>query len=436
MRKLSLALLLLALLCAAGAYQLRRWAGQTAAQQRQVLAQAEQTEDFFRQTPERWINTAAREALAQRPDPLAGEGLCEYLSPEEIRFVSMSKAWDEEKLRDLYEELLRNRHGEELQTLERVTVYAQEDEFAAATHQNTVQAVPFRLHFPLIPDAPICAFFVEGGQISLYGGDRKTTVAEMAGELSHEYGHHYTLSYVLPGGGSNMDFYRSYAQLRGLSSENAYVRAANTQEYYQRHARFLVEIAAEDYVVLMGSPNAMLQIGDYADLRDYANGREGDSYVMRNAAPQENMNLPFATQVPGLAELFYSFLDQTPPDYPQTGDVGLRLERSSVGYNLTTGYRSFVSYKLSWNKTLGEDAVYTLICIDPETEKTYPIRTVKPEEPAEAEIGELAFATGSSVNWFYDGLTQGTKRFAVVVTLPDGRVAVSEPVEKRFSDEG
>lgn len=432
MRKLSLLLLLLALLAAAGVWQLRRWAAQTAARREEVLAQTEKSAAFLAREPERWTNDAALEALAYRPDPLAGEGLCEYLSPEEIRFVSRSEAWDEAKLRALYEELLRNRHGEELNTLERVTVYAEEDEFAAATHQNTVQTVPFSLRFPLIPQAPIFSFFVEGGQISLYGGDRKTTVAEMAAELSHEYGHHYTLTYVLPGGGSNMDFYRSYAQLRGLNAENAYIRASTTQEYYDRHARFLVEIAAEDYVVLMGSPNAMLEIGDYTDLRDYANGLEGDDVILRNAEPQENMALPFATQVPGLAELFYSYLDETPPEYPQTGDVELRLERSSVGYNLTTGYRSFVSYKLSWKKTLGEDAVYTLICIDPETEQSYPIRTVKPGERAEAEIGEIAVSSGSTVSWYYDGLAEGVKRFAVVVTLPDGRVAVSEPVEKQF----
>ena len=432
MRKLSLLLLLLALLAAAGFWQLRRWSAQTAAQRGQVEEQAEKSAAFLKRTPKLWSNEAALEALQYRPDPLAGEGLCEYLSPEEIRFVSCSEEWDEDKLRELYEELLRNRHGEELNTLERVTVYAEEDEFAAATHQNTVQTVPVSLRFPLLPEESIFSFYVEGGQISLYNGDRKTSVAEMAGELSHEYGHHYTLTYLLPGGGSNMDFYRSYAQLRGLNAENAYVRASSAEDYYAHHARFLVEIAAEDYVVLMGSPNAMLEIGDYADLRDYANGVEGDQYILRNAAPQENMCLPFATQVPGLAELFYSYVDEEAPEYPQTGDIKLRFQQNSVGYDLTTGYRRFISYKLSWEKTLGEEATYTLICIDPETEESYPIRTVGPGEKAEAEIGEIAESDGSTVSWYSDGLTEGTKRFAVVVTLPDGRVAVSEPVEKSF----
>ena len=128
MRKFALLLLLLALLAGAGVWQLRQWEAQTSAQAERVRAQADRSAEFLSAEPEPWVNEAAEAALAFRPEDRAGEGLSEYISPEEIHFVSWSKAWDEAKLRELYEELLRNRHGEELNTLERVTVYAQEDD--------------------------------------------------------------------------------------------------------------------------------------------------------------------------------------------------------------------------------------------------------------------------------------------------------------------
>lgn len=432
MRKFAILLLLLALLAGAGVWQLRQWEAQTEAQAEQVRAQAERSADFLAAEPVVWVNEAAEAALAFRPEDRAGEGLSEYVSPEDIHFVSWSEAWDEAKLRELYEELLRNRHGPELNTLERVTVYAQEDEFAAATHQNTYQLVPVELRFPLIPEGEIFSFYVKGGQISLYGGDTKTTPLEMAPSLSHEYGHHYTLTYVLPGGGSNTDFYRTYAQLRGLNADNCYVNSTSTEEYYQNHAWYLVELAAEDYVVLMGSPNAMLNIGDYVDIRGYSEDKEGDDHICRNAAPQENMFLPFAAKVPGLADFYYSFLDEPAPDYPETGDIGLKFTKHTKSYSLTTGYRSFVSYEITWDKTLGEDAVYTLVCLEPETGLRVPVITVHPDEAAKAEIGEITYATSTMVNWYTDGLAEGTKQFLVVVTLPDGRVAVSDAVEKSF----
>ena len=432
MRKLAALLLLLALLAGAGFWQLHRWAGRTEQQAVQLRSQLDRTAAFWEQKTAWQENEAAAAALAHRPAEQAGEGVAEYVSPEEIRFVSYSKAWDENDLKELYEELLRNRHGPELNTLERVTVYAEEDEFAAATHQNSVQLVPVSVSFPLVPAEEIFSFLVEGGQISLYSGDEKTSAAEMAPELSHEYGHHYTLTYLLPGGGSNMDLYRTYAQLRGLNADNVFIRASSTEEYYQNHKRFLVEIAAEDYVVLMGSPNAMKQVGSYRDLYSYAKGQFGDVYVKRNAAPQENMCLPFATEVPGLAEYFYSFLNEAPPEYPHAGDVGLQFRQRSESFRLDSGYRSFSSYEIVWNKTLGEEAVYTLICVDPETELTYPVMTVRDGEPAEAQIGDYWRSSATSVSWFSDGLAEGTKRFMVVVTMPDGRVSVSDPVEKSF----
>ena len=432
MRKFAIFLLLLAIAAGLLSMQLSRWREGTQRQLQTVERQAQTLAAFARQESALWTNDKAEKALSYRPKIEEQEAYAQFRSPEDILFLSESEAWDEEKLELLYEELLRNRHGEELNTLEQVTVLAEEDEFAAATHRNTVQPVALAVRFPLFSKDAIVSLRQYGGQITLYGGDRKTTVLEMAGELSHEYGHHYTLTYMLPGDGSFMDLQRDYAKLRGLDPETTLTARDDAELYYENHKDYLVEIAAEDYVVLMGSPNAMADQGDYIDIRDFKNGKTGDQWILRNAAPQENMFLPFAADVPGLADYFYGFLDEPAPEFPDASGAEPRFERHAVGYDLVGGYRTFVSYRVTWDKVLGEDATYTLICLDPQTETLQPIKTVRAGEEAKAEIGELAVESGSRINYYEDGVTKGTKRFLVVVITPDGRAAVSDAVEKRF----
>ena len=432
MKKTACLLFILALLTGFLAWQLSRWKEQTSTQRASAEEQLERLETFLSKEPELRINEAAEQALAYRPEDPESEGLYEYQSPEGIRFISHSNKWDETMLKELYEELLRNRHGEELNTLDRVTVHAESDDYAAATHRNTYRSFPMAIHFPLVPEQELINFLVEGGQIVLYGGDKRSSVEAMASDLSHEYGHHYTMHYMLPSHGSYMDLQREYAKLRGLNTENTYYKRDDEDFYYRNHHRYLVEIAAEDYVVLMGSPNAMKKTGKYVDVRRALSGQYGDMVILRNAAPQENMLLPFATQVPGLADYFYSFLGEPAPEYPQVGDVHLKIERQTESYHLDTGYKTFVSYKITWDKTEGEDVLYTLLCLDDENEWFTPVVTAEKGEYAQAEIGEVSVSRAGRVTMYDDGIAQGTKRFLVVVTYPDGRVGVSDSVEKSF----
>lgn len=433
MRKLSILFLVLAIAAAAAAVLVNQWVKETDLQRNTLEEQLTHAKDYMGQSPELWTNQAAEEALAYRPvDSEEEEAGYEFLSPEGILFLSDSDYWDEDRLEELYEELLRNRHGDELNTLDRVMVHAKDNDLAAATHPDMIEHYPFRLHYPLFSDLDICSFTRSAGKINLYGGDKKTTVESMAADLSHEYGHHFTMSYLFTEWGAEADLEGAYAKLRNLDPEEISANASSPKLYRKLHSRILMEIAAEDYVVLMGSPNAMKQIGDYTDIRDQIQGKKGEGRILRNAAPQENMFLPFATQVPGLADYFYGFIGEKAPEYPDAKEIQLKFERHTGGFRLISGYPNYVSYEVTWNKALGDDAVYTLVCMDPETEQILPLATVQPGEEAVAEIGTISFSTRSLVTWYSDGLNQGTKRFLVVVTLPDGRVAVTEPVEQSF----
>lgn len=431
MRKFSVLCVLLALLAGAGMWKLRSWRMQTVTQAGEIHAQIDRSLSFLQQKPDVWTNKAAEEALSRQAELSTDPDIkAEFVSPEGICFVSKSAPWDESKLKLLYEELLQNRHGEEIKTLMQVTVLPEENEDFLGYQSDAAFEYGFSPQFSLFPEKPLCSFYLDGSSIVLTDGDRKTTVESQAATLSHEYGHHYTKNYLLLSYGHAADLNRPYAKTRGLNSDNVYIFVSDSETYKANHYKALVEIAAEDYLVLMGSPNARKQIGTYCDVRDAAQGKTGDQQCLRNVLPQENMSLPFATKVPGLAELFYAPLNQSPPDYPQTGDMELRFERHEESFNLIDGYHSAVSYKIRWNKTLGENATYTLICKEAGDWCPQPIKTVLPGQPAEAEIGEIALQEQDYVRFYNDGRNRGTLQFLVVVTTEDGMLAVSDPVEK------
>ena len=430
MRRLALVCAVLAVVCSLLGWRCAGELEQTLLTAQSLRRDLDEIRDHLSAPLALTENTAAQEMLSKDYTPEPEQMVASYTSPEDILFVSQSEAWDEQALKSLYEELLLNRHGEELNSLSRVTVYPQKDDFAAATHERSTQQTNLTLHFPSLPETPLFAFTRATGVISLYDGDERTTAKEMASSLSHEYGHHYTFTYMLQSSAEIAYYYTEYATLRGLNADNSYVSTANREFYNDHHESFLVEIAAEDYVTLMGSPNART-VGEYRDIRQYMNGETSDTTLARNAAPQENMKLPLAQDVPGLADYFYSFLDEPAPEFPQDRDFGLAFDRRTASYNLTSGYQTFVSYKITWDKRFGDDAIYTLISAK-EGEDYMPIRTIHPGEEAAAWIGCVTQDQGTRVQIYDDGLASGTRTFLVTAILPDGRFCVSEPVTRSF----
>jgi hypothetical protein len=207
-------------------------------------------------------------------------------------------------------------------------------------------------------------------------------------------------------------------------------------EYMQEHYRVLFEVAAEDYVQLMGSPTTR-QTTDFSDLRGQLNGRDYPELIRIdlavNAWPQANMTIPFASEVPGLAEYYYSFIDEDMPvpEQPKQ-EININIDRRSIGYDLVDGYKTFVHYILSWD-TPYQDTIYTLVCFDPEdANSVIPIKTVYSGETATATIGTITSDRGEYINIFSDSLARGTKVFFVIAMLPDGNFYRSEQLQHVF----
>lgn len=361
------------------------------------------------------------------------QGLYTYTAPEGFALRSNSEAWDQEKLALLYEELLQNRHGEEIFSLKEIVIHPKESPNALGDIFSEEQMEEFRIHFSAIPEDFSVTLWQNAQVINLYNGDVNTTVESMARTLSHEYGHLFTFYHIF---GEQSDLLGTrYATLRDAQGQDLITRNGTGLDYNQNYHRYLIEVAAEDYVQLMGSP-ASRQVVDFPDVRQQMAGAvypEDAVYQQgANAWPQRNMSLPLALEVPGLADYFYSLIGQTAPTPAQPKmEITLTVQKNTASYNLERGYSSFTRYAFSWN-TPYEGALYTLACYDADSHEIVPVKTVKPGQQAFAEVGTVTSLGQSYLTYQSDGIDVGSKVFYVVAQLPDGSYYLSQRLPYQF----
>jgi hypothetical protein len=400
---------------------------------------------FFQTRPVRNFTNSAADADPYIYIDPRDDALYLFETHEGFTMVSHSEAWDEDMLIRLYHELLLNTHGDEISYLYEVIVYPhdEEDGHALATFARGVTVIDFIIQFPALPEDFKVPFPQDTGTINLFGGDTNTTIESMANSLSHEYGHLYTFYYML-GIGGNVDDSNDtdslsdtmYATLRDAARFDLIMSLSPGENYLQERHRYLIEIAAEDYVQLMGSPTTR-QVVDFIDVRQVVNGAERPTSIRgaRNAFPQENLMIPLANEVPGLKEYFFSFINSEPRvPLQEKKDITLQIRKNDIGFNLMSGYRTFTHFVISWN-TPYEYAIYTLVCYDPYNYTGWgiPIKTVRPGQTASAIVGEYVVERGNQVESLDDGLADGTKVFLVIAMLPDGTFYLSEKMEHTFN---
>ena len=385
-----------------------------------TFAAAPQTEPF--------TNTSADEPPDVPAAPEPRYALAAVTAPEGFVLKSYSQYWDEAQLHLLREELLKNRHGPELETLNEVRVMAQGDYTAAAKHTSDVKVVDFQLKFGALPPEFTFPINLDISNITLYGDDNRT-VESMARALSHEYGHLYTFYYMLDGTAPMAK--TAYANLRGCA-ENGLIADDNRADYWSNHYQYLVEVAAEDYVQLMGSPTTRT-VTDYPDIWQSLSGAVyPEGVAAANLLPQENLMLPLAAEVPGLADYFYSFLGEPPPaPVAERQEIKLQIAPATAGYNLMVGYRSFTRYTITFDMPY-EDAIYTVGCYDPDAYMVYPVKTVHTGQQGTATVGTVTADTGGYILTQSDNIATGTKVFFVVAQLPDGTYYLSDRLEYTF----
>lgn len=359
-----------------------------------------------------------------------------YDTKQGIVLKSDSKQWKEDKLKLLYEELISNTHGEEIKSLREVIVHAKKDKDAAGTHQLYEKTYEFDFDFPAIPNLSEIEINGAFGSINLYDGDNDKTIQSQAYVLSHEYGHHYTYHYMFVNDDVSID--GDYAKARKLNDNKNVIVPSMSESwdsYLDQHHWYLQEIAADDYVQLMGSKTAKNVI-DYADSKESLYGHDWQYYSI-NGTPQENFLIPLAYEVDGLYEYYHSFVNKdAKKPVREVKDINISIKPRSVRYHLSTGYRTFNYYEVTWNKPYVENGIaYTLVVYNSNEEYDYPmpLKTVYKNENAKAIIGTYAQQKGNYITWSSDDTANGTKYFVVTVTFKDGTIIKSAPKKYTFN---
>lgn len=150
----------------------------------------------------------------------------EFVSKEGIKFISYSKKWNEQKLKELNEELLKNTHGEEIHKLKKVIIYPQEEEGFTGSYNKKTK------------------------EIKLYNGNKENPIY-LSQTLSHEYGHHIQHMYFPEIDGTSSS---KWAKARGLQKYSIL-----TKKQEGLHLWYAAEIFAEDYKQLYGTTKKINQ---------------------------------------------------------------------------------------------------------------------------------------------------------------------------------
>ncbi len=223
--------------------------------------------------------------FAAVPSAMAYTQVAKYTSPKGIEIISYSKEWKtQDKLKTIYNELLKNTYGKEIYLLSDIYIYP----------AGALQGENYAGHWFGSWEVKNGKYqLISGRYINLYHGDEVTDAKGFARVLAHEYGHHFTYYYYLKQENKPWEEWKKsgFAKARGIT-QNPYVGSSD----YTDHSWLIEEIAAEDYVQLFGSPTAK-ESHQFYDIEQRAQSDENDitySSEDYNLRPQENPLLGLA----------------------------------------------------------------------------------------------------------------------------------------------
>ena len=370
--------------------------------------------------------------LTQQPEQEAQTSV--FVTPLGFPIISYSEKWTDEKLVSIYEELIRNEHGNEIFAVSSVLLHPGQAETGgvevavAGTHITQHIEYPVYFHLPgVVPSSLRYDIRGKKSVIELYNMDEYQSVDEVAKTMAHEYGHHYTMYYFMQSDEAVLE--SEYYRMRGAADFGRQVFFDSDEDYFTNHMWSIYELAAEDYVQLMGSPNAK-KPQSYLDVFDVLESSKQDYKIFANPStynvyPQENIYLPLADEIPRLRDYYYDFINkQNDLEAFEPFDFGLTITRkSSFGY---------VHYEITWNKpTNDKDAIYTLVCYDLDGQVFLPVRTVQGNAEPKARVGTATRTSGTTIysmklTGSAGEITDESRLFKLYVLWPDGRMQSSE----------
>lgn len=348
-----------------------------------------------------------------------------YLTPLGFPIISNSDKWKGDKLVEIYNELLNNVHGREMKYISKVIIYPGGSEQGtdeievAGTHTTKLESYSVFFDVPaIVPESLSYKMRSTLSVIELYNMDEFDNIKQAAKTIAHEYGHHFTIFYFMQD--DRAAFESEYYDIRNLDEYEQAGIFENVNEYYANHEWSIYEIAAEDYVQLLGSQTAK-QPKEYLDIQDLLQQKYDEYYInfdetTVNVLPQENIHIPLADEVNGLRDYFYSFIDaENDLERLAAVDFNLSIEKHNKYYNI------------NWIKTsTHKDSLYTLVCYDLDENLFRPVKTINGDEPAVATVGKVTHETTTSITTWSLNITDENRYFRLFLLLPDGRMQSSE----------
>lgn len=353
--------------------------------------------------------------LVYGADPVsASQQYAVYTAPDGFKVVSHSPNWnDVAKLKSVYDELLRNTHGEEFKLLRRIDLYPGSDPDGSGAAGRWIG------QWKIVNGEPK---LTANRYIEVFNSSRMNTVKDMARILSHEYGHHFTYYYFYKKEKRQWDDWRrtAFAAARGLKTHPKV--SSNSVD----HKWLIQEIAAEDYVQLFGSPTVKAST-DFKDLSERVeSGQLGFTYNtdIFNYLPQENYEIPLAANRFALKQYWLnaSGLSETKGKAPST--TTLKLENIN-----RLAFTKTPQYKFIWEKSSDDkdssSLEYTLVWFELSNNhslKIHPIKTVTGKENLSAVFGSASYLADV---WEED-IPDGLAYFVLYIKDQDGNITSSK----------
>lgn len=331
---------------------------------------------------------------------------CEYTSDTGITIKSYTDNWTENRLVEVYEELVKNTHGEELAYLKTINLYSGNP---SGGKEEGLYNASYKKVQLLGKEKVVLS---KNNSIDLYNLNGKDEVEDFAKTLSHEYGHHFTLYYLIKYENKTFEQWKDTELYRARNLEEF---QKVTESYVNGHEWSITEIAAEDYVQLYGSPTAK-RIYYFEDIvgRYYSgtiNKSSSYDYSIYNINPQENRQIPLALESPELIQ-YWERASGIEIAHKIVSRPNLALvDAENLGYDK-------IRHTLQWSKSADEHGrevdYYTLIAADLEGNEIIPIKTVKKGEPLEAVIGSIRINEGNTTMFYTDRFVNSPDRKSVV----------------------
>ncbi len=359
-------------------------------------------------------------------------------------FISYSPNWGEANLQTLCEELYKNKHGDEINYLDEVVVY---DLSANKDYDDYVLHYEYSginsSFYNLIPEGTEFYLPYIKSEITLEYGYDDNSPEYMALKLSREYGKYFTQYYFNILGDKYTIESDEYFKLRYDNNNNIRYTPSDlsdSTDYYEKKEWYLFEIAAADYVYLLGSPTTKLTskyIDSLQEIKlDVANKEEEiEKYAYYNEGfnkePHLNIQIPLPDQIDGLPELFFSKINASAPEYD---DHTKEAENIDIVIKKQSEYGKYF-YAVTWNKPWDDkDVMYTLVAYNEDEWNWGAIKSIYGNERARAIIGGATFVSGRTLHYYETDRwkEEGYLKFRVIVTFSDGTAVVSPSVEWSF----